>query len=379
MRGHIQPRGKNTWRIFVSIGRDARGKYPRITETVHGTKGDAEKRLTEILAQYDKGELAQPKKMTVAQLCDKYLSTAHLRPRSKEWAENIIENHLKPALGNVPLKKLTTLQLEEYFSAKEKEGKLSDSTLNGHYRLLRAILNKATLWKLLPGNPLKGVAPPKKKRSGGTALSPAEAGRLLEAAKGRRYYAIYLTAAATGMRLGEILGLTWSNLDLESGKANVVQILLEGGRRPIFGDPKTEQSRRTVQLPPIVVEALQEVRKRQQAEIEAFRAMGRAYPYPDLVFTTCEGYPVLRSNLTRDFHEVIEKAGIPRIRIHDLRHSFASWLISEGVDITSVSAALGHSSPLVTLGTYAHLIEQMKSRPAQVVSDILKQDKNNGS
>lgn len=371
MRGYIQPRGKDTWRIFISLGWDpVEKRYKRYTETFHAEdKKQAEARLVELLHQLNIGEFADPGKITFGELLDRWLLESSFRPRTKEWAQMVINKHLKPALGNVPLAKLTPLHIQSYFRQAQRkdgrEGSLSPDTLHGHFRLIRSALNQAVAWNLLAKNPAKGVRPPERKPSGGTALEPEELNKLLAAARGGRYEALYLAAICTGMRLGELLGLRWEDVDLDNGIIFVRKSLEKPGKQTTLGEVKTKKSRRRIRIPHQLGEALRALKDRYEKERGGYE-VDRG-----LVFCTKKGNAIGSTDADRRLKRILEKAGLPHIRFHDLRHSHATWLLMNGVDLRTVAEQLGHAQESTALQIYAHVLSAMQRKTAEVMENIL--------
>jgi integrase len=202
-------------------------------------------------------------------------------------------------------------------------------------------------------------------------LSPDEVRRLLEAASGDRLEALYVLAINTGMRRGELLGLKWSDVDLEGGRLSIRRTLTrtDNGKRVTLGEPKTKGSRRTVRLTQRAIEALRSHLERQLGDIEA---AGDLYYDRGLVFTTETGTPINPSNLRqRSFAPLLKRAGLPHIRFHDLRHTCATLLLSKGVHPKFVQELLGHASIAITLDTYSHMLPGMGDQTATAMEDAL--------
>ncbi len=198
-------------------------------------------------------------------------------------------------------------------------------------------------WGLIVQNPSESVTVPKdgRPRFEAAIWTPAQVTKFLEASEQHAtHHLLYLTLIGTGGRAGEILALRWEDVDLERGVAHIVRTLERPGRKPKYGTPKTEKSRRLISLPPILVDALRNVQRK-----------------AGLIFCQPNGRPLHLNNLRRwDFYPTIEKAKVPRIRIHDLRHCHASLLLQSGVPMAQVSERLGHSSQGFTLSVYSHMI-----------------------
>lgn len=378
MRGHIRQRGKDTWQIIIPAGKDAHGKYKYASETVHGTKKDAEARLAELLVQARGGKIQVSSRMTLGEYLDlwykRYSST--WRPDTQTLYEMVIRNHIKPALGHIRMDKLTPFQVQEWVNSLATKGLANDS-VHGYYRVLRSAINQAIETGILAQSPLKGVKPPKRKKQGGRALSEEEVKSFLSVIQGHPRYPLYLTAIATGMREGELLGLQWQDVDLEHGVIRVRQQLKARGgvKPPRFAPVKTDRGERLIPLPPIVTEVLHEYKAEQDREKEAY---GASYADYDLVFTVLGGGAINPRNLVRQFKGLLEKAGLPLdIRFHDMRHSCLTLLAEMGVELKTISEQAGHSDVAFTLRVYGHVLPRSAWEAAHKMERLLA-DNGNG-
>jgi integrase len=201
------------------------------------------------------------------------------------------------------------------------------------------------------------------------ALSADETRRLLEAAGGDRLEAFYVLAVHTGMRQGEMLALRWQDVDLENAVVSVRRTLTRSGGRVVFGEPKTNKSRRSIRLTQQAVEALRSHLERQLRDMEI---LGDRYQDQGLVFTTDTGAPINPSNLRqRSYAPLLKRAGLPHMRFHDLRHTCATLLLSRGVHPKFVQELLGHATIAITLDTYSHVMPSMGDATARAMEDAL--------
>jgi len=202
-------------------------------------------------------------------------------------------------------------------------------------------------------------------------LSPEEARRLLEAARVDRLEALYVLGITTTMRRGELLGLTWSDVDLKNGTVSISRTLtrIDNGKRISLGEPKTK-SRRTIYLTAHAMDVLKAHRKRQFQEMMTFANLWEDH---GLVFTTQTGSPINPSNLRqRSFAPLLQKAGLPLVRFHDLRHTCATSLLSQNTHPKFIQELLGHASIAITLDTYSHVIPGMGDHTARAMEDALE-------
>jgi integrase len=221
------------------------------------------------------------------------------------------------------------------------------------HALLHNALKQAVRWRVLNVNPADAVDAPRVERKEFRSLDADEANQLLETARTDRLRALYVTALTCGMRQGELLGLRWTDLDLERGALAVRQQVMRVGGEWRFSEPKTKAGRRVITMPAVAIDALREHR-RQQLE-ERLRAGGQ-WRENGLVFTNRVGNPIEKQNLMRrSFWPLLDCAGLPRIRFHDLRHTAATLLLAEGLHPKVVQERLGHSTIAVTMDVYSHV------------------------
>lgn len=302
-----------------------------------------------------------------------------VRPRTAEMYAGVIRRYVIPALGKLPLAKLTPQHVHSMLAAMDRRG-LSRATILGTRAVLRRALTHAERWGLVARNVAALVDPPRvAKARTDDALTLAEAHQLLAAARGDRLEALVTVALALGLRKGEALGLTWDVIDFDARTLAVLQTLdrLSGVRTAragaglVVGEPKTTRSRRTVPLPDVCVDALKTHRKRQ---VEERLAVGPAWHDTGFVFTTSVGTPIDPRNLTNWFHTLTARAGLGRRRFHALRHSAVTLALAQGVPLEVVSRMVGHSSITVTADVYAHLVPALQRQAADAMDRALRHE-----
>jgi integrase len=213
---------------------------------------------------------------------------------------------------------------------------------------------------------------PRIERPAVRVLSAAEGNRLPDAAQGERFEAVYSVGLALGLRRGELLGLRWEDADLDAGRLRVARSLQRIGGKLQLTETQTPKSRRTLPLPQDAVRALRAHRVRQLEERLAAGPDWRDGGF-DLIFTNRTGGPIELVNLHRAYKRLLTKAGLPSIRFHNLRHSAASLMLTQGVPIKTIQEILGHTSIAVTSGFYAHLDEQLKREAAEAMDRVFGQ------
>ena len=369
MRGHITKRGKNSYSIAISLGKDLTGRYKQQWVSVKGTKKDAEKRLSELLHQLDTGTFMKPSKTTLAEYLGRWLqdyAKPNLSPRGFERYQGIITKHLIPDFGSIILTQLKPEHLQKHYTAKLNEG-LSARTIRYHHAVIHKALQTAVKWGLVIRNVADGVDVPRARRNEMQTWDEDDIITFLEAAKDSHYYALFHTALFTGMRRSELLALQWRDIDFHQIHINRSLHQLRDGSY-VFTQPKSAKSRRTIALSPSSVLTLTEHKERQ----EGIRAMlGTLLKNDDLVFSTPEGKPLRPNTISRAWTMLAARAGVKVIRFHDARHSHASLMLKQGVHPKIVQERLGHASIQMTLDTYSHVAPGLQQAAAESFDKLL--------
>ena len=369
MRGSIREKSKGSWQIQIYTGTGPDGKPRRHFETVRGCKGDAQRRLTELLSSLDKGVYTPPGRLTVAEHLNQWLEgyvKTNCSIRTLDSHQSIIERHLIPALGDTQLKKLQPPMIQAYYG--QACEKLSAKTVHYHHRILSQSLKYAVRQGYLGRNPCELVDPPSPRKKAMRTMTPAEVEALLETAQDNRYYPVIYIAVSAGLRQAELLGLRWRDLDLDMCSISVSQALYKRGGVCCFIEPKTSHSRRRVAMTPKLALFLRDYRAEREA---LYLSLGKELTLDSLVFGSPEGKPLDPSVLSHDFHRIVKRAGLDHVRFHDLRHTFASLMLLRGAKPKVISEALGHSSVAFTMDTYSHIIEGMQEDAMALLDEVL--------
>ena len=302
MRGHIVKRSKDSWTVVLSLGRDpATGKRKQQWVSVKGTKKQAEQKLAELLHQVDTGGFVKPAKLTVAEFLRQWLqdyASTNVRPTTLDGYRNIIERHLVPALGYMPLSNLQPQHLQAYYAEALDHGRkdsragsgLSATSVRGRHRILSEALSHAVRWGLIIRNVAQAVDPPRPERKEMQSLDSDGVNAFLEAAQDTPHHVLFYLAVDTGLRCSELLALRWKDIDTELLTLSVIQVLhqLRDGRI-IFHEPKTAKGRRQVALTPSSAIVLREHGEEQAA---IWAALGKPLSREDLVFSHHDGRPL---------------------------------------------------------------------------------------
>lgn len=284
----------------------------------------------------------------------------------------LLRNHIKPALGRLKLANLNAMHLQRLYRDRLDEG-LSGSTVQKLHHVLHKALGQAVKWDLIPRNPADAVKAPTPSSKEMHTLATEQARAMLDVARGGRLEALYVLALHTGMRIGEVLAINWADVDvdLDAATVQVRRTLTRGedGRGYVVGASTKSGKGRLVRLTPRAVEALKRHRARQAGE--KLKA-GGLYRDQDLVFAGEGGNPINPSNLRNwSFKPLLERAGLPRITFHDLRHKCASLQFERNVHPKHVQELLGHASVAIALDTYSHMLPGMGGEAADAIGEAL--------
>ncbi len=342
-------------------------------KNVYGrTRQEVQRKLAQVRRDVEAGLPVVADRQTVADFLASWLEMIEqsIRPRTLESYRYLVRVHLVPEIGAVRLSKLTPQRVQELYASKLKSG-LSRTTVHHLHAVLHRALEMAVRLQVIQRNVCDAVDAPGMSATEMHVLTREQALALLAAAREDRLYALYVLALATGMRQGELLGLRWADVDLDTGTLRVrsnLQWSRDTGTY-VFGKPKTRSGERMIELAAPFVEALREHRKAQLGER---LSLGPAWVDHDLVFCSTVGTPLDANHLRRrSFEKLLRAADLPKIRFHDLRHTAATLMRLSGVEIEVISRVLGHSSPAVTMNIYLHVFPQQHRDAAEAMRKAL--------
>jgi integrase len=369
--GNIKRKRDGVYLVSIFLGRDAKGKRRYVAKQIKGTLKDAQKYLNTALSDRDKGIFVEPSALTVNEYLDKWLEAA-ARPRvSRRTADGyagVLERYIREPLGQKRLDKLQPLDIQDVYGKMLKRG-LSAMVVRHTHSALHNALKQACKWGMLNRNPSDSLDLPRVTHKERRVLSPDEAGRFLKAAALMPHGLIFEFALTTGMRPEEYLAVQWSDVDLASGAVQIKRALVRHKKSWSFEETKTARSRRTVFLPAPLLRKLAAHRRAQSAMRLKLGAEWHAH---DLVFCSAEGTPHSIPNLTyRYFRPILTKARLPRIRLYDLRHTCATLLLIAEENPKVVSERLGHSTIVLTLDTYSHVLPTMQQQATARLEKLL--------
>ncbi len=368
--GSIRRRTDGRWEGRYTV-HTAEGRHQK---TVYGkTRKEAAAKLTEAMAGRDNGLVFDAGKLTVGDHLERWLDDV-VKPSAshRTYSTNAqqVRTHIVPTLGRIKLKGLRKAQIDRLYREKLDCG-LSSSTVLRLHAVLHKALEEAVKGDLIPRNPAAHANKPKVKQAEIEPLDAKQAAAFLKAAKGDRFEALYVLCLMCGLRQVEALALRWLDMDLDGATLRVSRQLQRvrkgGGLR--FSAPKNA-SRRTVGLPQRAVSALKSHRKRQLEK----KLVATSYHDQGLVFASREGTPLDAQNVVNRYYKpLLEQAGLPPIRFHDLRHSCLSLLAQRGESIRDLQALAGHATAAFTLQRYTHHYDASAKRTADAMGEIFSE------
>lgn len=375
--GTIRQRKDGRWEARYTVGRDP-GTGKQVQRSVYGaTQQEVRKKLVQATAALDSGTYKEPCKMTLGQWLDIWTADylGGVKPKTVESYCCQVENHIKPALGAVNLEALTAHTIQRFYNSlgSERDGKpaLSPKSIKIVHGVLHKALQQAVAVGYIRGNPSSACTLPRVERKEIHPLDDADIEKFLHAICGHRYEAVYLVMLFTGLRRGEVCGLTWDRVDLERGTILIDRQLQNiPGQAGAFRLVSTKNSKgRTIKIAAAVVGVLKRHRARQAA---ARLAAGPQWTEEGYVFSTDTGGHISPNTLYHNYKRIVASIGLPDARLHDLRHSYAVAAIKSGDDIKTVQGNLGHHTAAFTLDVYGHVTEEMKQASAEHMEEFIR-------
>lgn len=366
--GSITQRG-DKYRVCFDYGIDREGNRVRKYRTFD-TKRDATRAFNEHKVKMDKGTQIMPSEYTFAQWLDYWYKDIIL-PQIEETTaygyRGMIENYLKPQLGEIRLQKLTARDIQQYYTWLMGEKELSPNTVIKHHNLLTNTLNAAERQEYITKNPMRAVSPPKKRQREAKFYTPEQLGILLDKAVGTRLELPVFICTYLGLRRGELCGLRWSDVDLEHQTITIENTRTQAGKKEIEKGTKTASSTRTLYLPDTLCDMLKAAKENQQACRAEYK---NAYDDNDYVVVMEDGRPFRPNYLSELFSKFLADNDLPKIVLHELRHTFASLSNQAGIPAYNIGKALGHSTPATTQKIYTHLLDQTHTQAVEGVAAI---------
>ena len=392
MAGSIEKRGKNSYRLSCLAGYNLQGKPIKKTKTVHGTKKEAEIELAKFVADVQNGMVIEGKSLKFSEFTEIWkrdYGSKELAPSTYKRYCRMLETRLLPYFGHFYVNKIKPTDIMQFYDLlskdtqlvrkKDNEGSktlkpLSGKTILEHHRLLRAMLHKAVYWQVIVSNPAERVQPPKAKKPKRKYYDDDQCKILLENLEQLdeeqiKYKTAIILTVFTGVRLGELMGLEWNDIDFRNGIVSInrsSQYLADTG---VFTKmPKTESSIREVAIPDFVISLLEEYKLWYEEQKSLY---GELWINSNRLFVQADGKPMHPSTIIKWFVKFIGQIGLPVINFHGLRHTNATLLIAQNIDVAVVAARLGHAQITTTFNFYVHPIIAHNKKAGFALENLL--------
>ena len=370
--GNLRKRKDGRWEGRYTAGRDPETGKAIYKSVLGKTQAEAKAKLKQAIEEAKGLDAAKVGRYTIGQWMDvwfEHYAKVKVRPSSHQTYRGYIDNHIKPNIGKIPLEKLTSLELQKFYKKLLEKGRvdrlesrnqakgLSPKTVWNIHQIISSAMKLAQEQKLIASNPAEGCALPRMGHQEMKTLPVEQLHSFLREAKDSGVFELYYLELATGLRRGELLGLKWEDIDLERGDLRVRRQIARINVEVVEAPLKTKNAYRTLPLAEDTVSILLEQKK---------KVAGSPW-----VFPSSTGGPISPDSVLHMLHRVLKRAGLPRIRFHDLRHTFATLALQNGVDVKTVSGMLGHFSAGFTLDTYAHVTTASQRQAAKTMGSVL--------
>ena len=392
MAGSIEKRGKNSYRLTVSEGFDLNGNPMIHRKTVHGTKKDAEVELAKFVTEVQNGLVVDGKSLKFSEFTEIWkrdYGSKELAPSTYKRYCRMLETRLLPYFGHFYINKIRPTDIMKFYDLLEKDTQLvrkkgnngtktkkplSGKTILEHHRLLRAMLHRAVYWQLIVSNPAERVQAPRAKKPKRRSYDDEQTKILLEnleqlSIEDTKYKVAIILTVFTGVRLGELMGLEWQDIDFKNGIISInrsSQYLSDMG---VFTKvPKTESSIREIAIPEFIISLLEEYKLWYEEQKSIYSEL---WTNSDRLFVQADGKPMHPSTISKWFVKYVGQIGLPVINFHGLRHTNASLLVAQNIDIAIISARLGHAQISTTLNFYVHPLLSHNRKAGYALENLL--------
>ena len=370
--GNLRKRKDGRWEGRYTAGRDPETGRAIYKNVLGKTQAEAKAKLKQAIEKAKGLDAAKVGRSTVGQWMEvwfEHYAKVKVRPSSHQTYRGYIDNHIKPNIGKIPLEKLTSLDLQKVYKkllekgsvdrleSKHQSKGLSAKTVRNIHQIISSAMKLAQEQKLISTNPADGCALPRLEHRELQPLPVEQLQSFLREARDSGVVELYYLELATGLRRGELLGLKWEDIDLERGDLRVRRQIARINGEVVEAPLKTKNAYRTLPLAEDTIGVLEAQRKKTGSS--------------QWVFPSTTGGPISPDSVLHMLHRVLKRAGLPRVRFHDLRHTFATLALQNGVDVKTVSGMLGHFSAGFTLDTYAHVTTASQRQAAKTMGGIL--------
>ncbi len=392
MAGSIEKRGKDSYRLVCIAGYDLQGKPIKKTKTIHGSKKDAEIELAKFVAEVQNGMVIEGKSLKFSgfyEIWKRDYGSKELAPSTYKRYCRMLETRLLPYFGHFYINKIKPTDIMQFYDLlsrdtqlvrkKDNNGNktlkpLSGKTILEHHRLLRAMLQKAVYWQMIVSNPAERVQPPKAIKPKRKYYDDEQCKVLLEnlTTLGEdqiKYKVAIILTVFTGVRLGELMGLEWQDVDFKTGILSINRSSQYLADKGVFTKtPKTESSIREVAIPDFVISLLDEYKLWYEEQKSLY---GELWTDSNRLFVKADGKPMHPSTISKWFVRYVAQIGLPVINFHGLRHTNATLLISQNIDVAVVAARLGHAQITTTYNFYVHPIISHNKLAGNALQNLL--------
>ena len=370
--GSIRKRKDGRWEGRYTAGHDPETGKAIYKNVLGKTQAEVKEKLKQAIGETQALDITKAGKYTVGEWMEVWFqdyAKIKVRPSSHQTYQGYIHNHIQPNIGEIPLEKLTSLDLQKFYKKLLTQGRvdrveakgqpkgLSAKTVRNIHQILSSSLKLAQEQRLILTNPAEGCALPRVEHQEMKTLTTVQLASFFREARESGVFELYYLELATGLRRGELLGLKWEDVDLQRGDLRVRRQVSRINGDVVEAPLKTKNAYRTLPLAEDTVSVLKEQRKK----------VGNS-PW---VFPSPNGGPISPDSVLHMLHRVLKRAGLPKVRFHDLRHTFATLALQNGVDVKTVSGMLGHFSAGFTLDTYAHITSAAQRQAAQTMGSVL--------
>ena len=392
MAGSIEKRGKNSYRLVCYNGFDLNGNSIRHTKTVHGSKKDAKIELAKFVADVQNGMVIEGKALKFSEFTEIWkrdYGSKELAPSTYKRYIRMLETRILPYFGHFYVNKIKPTDIMLFYDQLSRDTQLvrkkgnngaktikplSAKTILEHHRLLRAMLHRAVYWQIIVNNPAKRVQPPKtmkpKRKYYDDDQSKLLLSSLMELGENQiKYKVAIILTIFTGFRLGELMGLEWSDINFNDGIVSVNRSSQYLADKGVFTKtPKTESSIRDVAIPEFVISLLKEYKLWYEEQKSLY---GELWTNSNRLFVQADGRPMHPSTISKWFVRYVGQIGLPVINFHGLRHTNATLLIAQNIDVAVVAARLGHAQITTTYNFYVHPIISHNRKAGYALENLL--------
>lgn len=384
MDGTISPRetskNKKVYDVFYRVYEPSKGKKVQKCKRGFKTKSEAQKYLNSIQNSIMQGIYVAPNKILFKDYALEWLSIyaeTHLQYTTYRSYKINLTVHIIPSIGNISLQDLKATDLDKLYKEKLERGRcdgkggLSVRTVQYFHRIISEILNHAVKKQILNKNVADSATSPKPKKYNAQLYSLKEIKHLFSIIENTDMELPIKLSALLGLRRGEVLGITWNSIDFENKTLDITQQVISVSNKTYISIPKTEGSIRTLPLSEEFIKLLQEYKDKQTVEISSYLD---SYTDNNLVFCKSDGSPLNSDWFYKKYKNLLKMHNLKPIRFHDLRHSFATLMLEQGVDIKTISTLLGHSTIKITADIYTHVLDHTKRKATNILSSIINKE-----